>query len=188
MKEESYQKQDTKEYEDTLDYLAREGINNAGINKGEINRIGTLLATIKHSKKQIKIYEIESNITHYNEEITRELDFFINKRKGHLKILLDNFKEESLFSEFVKENHSKYNMQINLTNRKYLSEDRVEGYFILGDETGFALSFYRNKEPEIRTLFNFKGKKFSRHLNQFFEETFNDIRDSYPLKILEKIA
>ena len=174
-------------YLETLDYLAKNKINDTSRNCGEINRKKTILNIIKHSYEQIKIYETESNIIHYSEEI-EELYDFIWEREGNLTILLDSLKEESLFSNFIKDNYYTKKIELKLTNKKFLNKDNLEGHFILGDKSRFALSFYPNKESEIITLFNFNGKKFSKHLNQFFEGTFNNLNYSEPLKLSEKIV
>ncbi len=176
------------DYPNALDYLAKEKCNERFRNGGAINRVWTLSTLIKYSNKQIKIYETESNISHYNEEIIKELSSFIWSKKGYLKILLDSFQKKSLFSDFVKDNYYTEKIKINLTNRKLLNKDDLEGHFILGDNSKFALSFYPNKESKIKTIVNFNEKKFSMDLNQFFEETFNNPKHSNPLKLLEKIV
>lgn len=172
-------------YSDAISYLAENKVNKFFRNTGEVNKNLTLLNLIKNSKKEIKIFETELNTSEYNRKTIEELFSFIWNRNGNLSILIDNLSKHSVFYEFIRGNYCSTNIKVNITDKKFLNKSlHKEGYFVLGDNSGFALFFDHGGDK--KTIGNFNDKEHCKNFEEFFENTFNHEEYSTPLNVLEK--
>lgn len=158
-----------KDYLNALTCYANEEKDTFFLNAGQDKRMWTLLNLIRTSKHELRFYEKESNVKNYHKDVIRELEGFM--WTGNVKILLDKFPEEGLFSDFIKAGNCFRKIEMKITDRKMVNQKEEEAYFVLGDKSKFALFYDYNGNP--RTMANFNNADSFNRFNKFFEEIFN---------------